>query len=56
MHIVLQVRNIVDILGQFSVLVILKELGRVEEVVATLFLSGNARERDEGEVSAGVGY
>lgn len=56
MHIVLQVRNIVDILGQFSVLEILKELGRVEEIVATLFVTGNTRERFEGEVSAGVGY
>jgi hypothetical protein len=55
-HIVLQSRNIVDILRKFAVLVILKELIGVEDVFATLFLTGDGRERDEGEMSASIGY
>ena len=56
MHIGLYVRNIVDILRKFAVLVILKELIGVEDVVATLFLTSDGREGDEGEMSASIGY
>jgi hypothetical protein len=55
-HIVLQSRNIVDILRKFAVLVILKELIGIEDVFAAFFLTGDGRERDEGEMSASIGY
>jgi hypothetical protein len=56
MHIGLYVRNIVDILRKFAVLVIDKELIGIEDVVATLLLAGDAIERHKREMSAGIGY